>query len=426
MILARYSLIILFMAACLLSRGQQLKIGQTLPGLEFSHVINHSSSTLKLADYKGKLVIFDFWGTGCSACIKAFPKIDTLQKQFEGRVQFILVNKESEDSTRRFLQRKTKIKLPSVPCITGDKVLHRYLPHVYVPHHVWLDGNRKILAITDGHNATAKHISEALAGESISLHQKKEIWRKDYSKPLIAEADSELVKTPFYYSFLMPEVPALVNARSLWPNRVVLNRKSVLQLVEIAFNEGTGNKFLYPGTVALQVKDSAAFLWPEAGDELDQWHRKHSYYYELSVPPSMKNRLYKFMQQDLVRFFNLEVRIEKQPVKTLVLLRTSTQDKLKTRGGKPGGSLFVDIQPEKFLQNKPFERLSAFLGIWAENLHLPFMDETGYNGNIDIALSTDILNSQDLAGLRKELAKYDLDLKEENRSADVLVIKEKE
>jgi thiol-disulfide isomerase/thioredoxin len=41
-----------------------------------------SDKTLQLSDYKGKVVILDFWNTSCAPCIKFLPKMKELQAEF--------------------------------------------------------------------------------------------------------------------------------------------------------------------------------------------------------------------------------------------------------------------------------------------------------------------------------------------------------
>ena len=77
------------------SKAQCLNIGDPVPDLKLE-VSNYFKNNLSFSELKGKLVILDFWSHICVNCIKSFPLIDSLQKQFAGRIQIILVNQESK------------------------------------------------------------------------------------------------------------------------------------------------------------------------------------------------------------------------------------------------------------------------------------------------------------------------------------------
>lgn len=48
--------------------------------------------TIKLSDYKGKIVIIDFWATWCPPCRKGIPDLIEIQKEFKDKVVVIGVS----------------------------------------------------------------------------------------------------------------------------------------------------------------------------------------------------------------------------------------------------------------------------------------------------------------------------------------------
>jgi len=55
-----------------------LSIGDTVPDITIANVYNYRSSTIRLSDLKGKLVILDFWSTWCTnlyCCIPGIAKV---------------------------------------------------------------------------------------------------------------------------------------------------------------------------------------------------------------------------------------------------------------------------------------------------------------------------------------------------------------
>src|SRR5215468_1833721 len=39
----------------------------------------------KLADFRGKILVVDFWATNCGACVRLVPKLASLSRQYRGK-----------------------------------------------------------------------------------------------------------------------------------------------------------------------------------------------------------------------------------------------------------------------------------------------------------------------------------------------------
>jgi len=50
-----------------------------------------------LEDYRGKPVLLNFWATWCVPCAAEMPLLNTMQKQYEGKVLFIAASIDDED-----------------------------------------------------------------------------------------------------------------------------------------------------------------------------------------------------------------------------------------------------------------------------------------------------------------------------------------
>lgn len=51
----------------------------------------------KLADYRGKPVVLNFWATWCVPCATEMPLLDEMQKRYQGRVVFIAASVDFDD-----------------------------------------------------------------------------------------------------------------------------------------------------------------------------------------------------------------------------------------------------------------------------------------------------------------------------------------
>lgn len=58
-------------------------IGKPAPAFVGKFALN--GKNLSLADYKGKVVLIDFWAVWCGPCIRAFPALSALQEEFKGK-----------------------------------------------------------------------------------------------------------------------------------------------------------------------------------------------------------------------------------------------------------------------------------------------------------------------------------------------------
>jgi len=66
-------------------------------------------STFKLADFRGKVLVVDFWQTNCAPCIKLLPKLANLSRQYRDKgVEVVgLTSDEKSDQSNvvKFLKR---------------------------------------------------------------------------------------------------------------------------------------------------------------------------------------------------------------------------------------------------------------------------------------------------------------------------------
>lgn len=406
-----------------------LKVGDKVPDITISNVINYKTSSLKLSDFKGKLLILDFWATWCGACLKSIPKTDSLQKEFERKVVFLSVTYQTDKEVDAYLTRLEQLK-PNVtarihPRIVEDKVLHQLFPHTSLPHYVWIDGNGIIKAISEFQAVTSTNISFLLEKGFINTSVKNDDPFIPYDKeiPILSNLGGNVPKI-VYQTLLSGYSPGLQGGMDILPASDTHSRKIILRNVPLTWHYraayGAGKKWFGDASMILEVKDLSKLEYPKTGD-YNNWIRENGFCYELQLPKAHDNRVYLQMQEDLKRSFpEYEAFTELRKHKVLALVRTSDTDKIASKGGQANYK-FSGLRAS--MQNMSLNMLTSQLSIlFLQNLPIPIVNDTGYRGKADLEIDADL---SDLKALNRELQKYDLQFIEKEKEIEILVIRER-
>jgi len=425
---------------------KEIIIGDKCPDVELTNIINYKTTKARISDFKGKLLILDFWATFCVPCIGMFPKTDSLEKKFDHRVEFMPVTSERKEDVSFILDRIKKAKNISVTSATGDTILNALFRHTYIPHYVWINSEGKVIAITGLGEINIVNIQRALEGGTdfqlpvkidapeISVDIRKPVFV--VSNPIKKENEIQLQKVEeknlMYYSVLTKWGGIGSGGSRRDSFRIVATRNSIGGLYRTALGRAQ-YKYIFMNSTLWDVKDSSishfndelllAMPTGPAGQSLKtNWFNENGFNYELQVPRLMEMRQKKFdiMAEDLNRYFGalygINGKIEKRKVKCLVMIRTSNEEKLKTQG------VVAERMGTQFgwsLKNVPLEVLINDLRRPLQ-MFPPLVDETAYTGNIDIELNC---NLSKLDELNRELGRYGLQLIEAEREIDMIVIK---
>jgi peroxiredoxin len=67
---------------------------------------------LRLSDYRGKVVVLDFWATWCEPCKQEIPHLIDLQSKYAQRVQVLGISMDDDDKPVRTFQQQYKMNYP--------------------------------------------------------------------------------------------------------------------------------------------------------------------------------------------------------------------------------------------------------------------------------------------------------------------------
>jgi thiol-disulfide isomerase/thioredoxin len=410
----------------------KLKAGDKMPSAELHNMINYPTKTLKFSDHKPKLIILDFWSSDCGPCIKFWPTAIKLQEEFGQDLQFILVNsKENQKQVQRFLERRKRIDgfYMNLPISCRDSTIWKNFDGGILPRYVWLRPDGSVESITDGKNMTRENISKWLTSGPFSMDQVDE--RKFYDvrpdAPIFVNGNGgERSSDDFLLSSTITKGQTDNYASAnifYYPDAgysITITNNSIIGLYGTAYNNRLREfdylDFLPLGRIELIANDTAKYYW---GGSLGL----NAYNYQLiSKRPKTRQELFAIMQQDLQRYFGLDVKWEKRVKKCVVISMydSSLATRTKSLGFEAklrGGDLIIDS-----LNVRTLTTLMEIGTYYYRKARYPIVDETGYKGVITGIREK--VNSYDPATLDKIFMKHGLRFKFEMREVDVLVLRE--
>lgn len=139
--------------------------GDSIPDVALDF-FNYKKPAGRLSEFKDDYVLLDFWRISCTPCIKAMPKIDSLQQQFAALRVFLVsaANDNRLNELEEFYARKKESMpwLQRLPMIYHDSLICKYINLQSLPTYVWI---RKgvLWDITGGDGLTADKIRDFLA-----------------------------------------------------------------------------------------------------------------------------------------------------------------------------------------------------------------------------------------------------------------------
>jgi thiol-disulfide isomerase/thioredoxin len=402
-----------------------LKVGDKIPNLYLGKFLDDPFSKLKISDIKAKLIILDFWNTHCTVCLTGMPKMDSIQKKFKGQVKIFAITYNTAKQVNQLFE-KIKINKPGFPIIVQDSVFNSLFPHNGDPLHVWIDKNGVVIAITFHFNTNFETIDQYLNGVDPHLSRRWDFgFNPDYN--LVSEPNSALLALSTNYSVLFRglneyTIETYIRVEN---ERIQLTNATLLTLYGLAYNNEVYGFSVDPfnirrnNRIILEVKNQVPFIPPSEESKLSDWIKNYVVSYELKFPDGNQNVKYRYMQEDLHRYFPFNAEIEKRKVKCLVLVNTSDQKFLKVKDST--SFPLMEYKPDKSfaIQNMPVSALVAELIYSNPSLNVPIVDETNFKFNIDINIKSSLSN---IESLKSELRQHGLDLVEKEKEIDMLII----
>jgi peroxiredoxin len=126
--------------------AQDRLMGQPAPDFDLAKI---DGTPCRLADYRGNVLILDFWASWCGPCIQSMPRMLEISREYRDLgVELVLVNvEETEDRVRVFLEKREI--MPTVALDTDGSIAKQFAVQA-IPQTVVIDRDGTIAKILVG------------------------------------------------------------------------------------------------------------------------------------------------------------------------------------------------------------------------------------------------------------------------------------
>lgn len=409
-----------------LTSVKALKIGDKIPDIFLGKALNYSKNTIKSSDLKSKLTILDFWNTHCAVCIRQFPKLHKIQEEFKDQLSIMTVglNFPGMNDIEEFVLRKGRgtrleLNLPTV-IIDHDSELLKLFPNSSMPHEVWIDSNRIVVAITDHRAVTTQNIKRFLTGEKLNIPEKKVEKSVAGENTFLISKPANIGSSSVYGSLFSKKIEnyrneAIQILKTDTNYRIYCVNQSVLTAYQhlYAKNHPWLDQMISNARIIFEDNDKPFFdninvVEVSRMDNFDyaRYEDKNRFCYESYVPNSYTEKeVYQSIVSDFDKFFSIRSVIEKRKVKCFVIVGTPNISQILAAKGRSNPSDGDSGNLVQLLDKIGFGK--------------PILDET--EGKLDL-ITVYLPITKDLAVIQKCLLGYGLKLVETEREIDVLVL----
>lgn len=408
---------------------KSLTIGDTVPESfwEFEHSIYANSKITKqsLSNYKGKLLLLDFWASWCGACIASFPKLEIIKNQFPNQLNILKVSYQAlEQITRPF---ENDVKENGKPTydhttILNDEILKTIFPYKVLPHFVWINAEGKVAAITSSEQVTIENVKKAISSVDYKMVPKID---QDTRKPLYLSKEFPENNQLLSYSILFKgkNYGLSHGVKENFNNLGILSGKTftnlpLIELYEYGAIIGLFRKMGEVYSVKRRVIDiEKPELIVKNYNQASSFNDSDYYSYTNWFPETQIARLENLILEDLNIKSGYYGSIEKRVIPCLVITKLNKNDSwVNSTTVKLLDAGIVDDNKRHY-KNYPYKNFIGQLNSF-EKIDELIIDGTGYNGNVDFILTKDA----DKETLIKELKVYGLTLQSELVEQNVFVL----
>ena len=161
-----------FLCLCEGVAGQRGPIGEKCPDVLVERFLSGSGGR-QLSCFWEKPLLLHFWNTGCSSAEDYLLFIDSVEKNYRGRLEVLLVSYENSVLVEEFFRGVALSGDFRFQTVVADSALNNLFPHRTEPHDVWIDAGGVVKAITGHTQITGENLEKFIGGGRLCLLEKK-------------------------------------------------------------------------------------------------------------------------------------------------------------------------------------------------------------------------------------------------------------
>lgn len=414
--------------------GHEIGIGEKVPDILFDKMLNYPLTQTSLHELNSKPIIVEFWHQYCSVCRGELPKLNALYQQYKDSVQFLMVTFQSEALTKEFMQQQASVGKPILlPLAVEDTLLRKTFGHDGDPHVVWISKEGVVQAISTHTALTKEHIAQWLREKNIKLALKSNQKDFDADKLLFSNKNNDQQNAVIFRSMItgyidsIPAYPFHITNEA-GKTKLLITNATLDQMFKECYMRYDTSTIKYLDVdwmnkhLLYKTKDSSTTAnWTNSYnsgyDALEYFQRNHMYCYELVLPGRRTDaEMAAYALKDLERSFHINPSFQKETIKGLALVRINKEEKFKSKG----------IDPSKDRPVQDSVMIIHNIGMWSLvnvlnlNYNFPFVvDETGYQGKVDIAIP---FQKNNIGLIKQKLREYGLDLMPKEFNLPMIVL----
>jgi len=393
------------------AQSSALKVGDKVPNIKFTNVLNYKSQSLQLSDFKDKVVVLDFWATWCGACIEEMPELSQLKRTIGDRLEIISVTTQPALVITNFLKKNDLARNQHLIIATDDVTLSKLFPHVLVPHFVWISPGGTYLGATTQQDLNANTINQIFNfGHADFKDFKNDNLTFDPNKPLFQNGNGG--SPPLRYRCILtgyePGLPSTLGIRN-----------DSLGTIIRATNVGLNSLILRALGVSSTLFGRNRFYVDKQLDTLiNSTERSTLFCFELYEQGFDRESAQKEMLSYLESYFHFKAVLQRRLIRCLILKSIGDHARLAYNGKDSTDNLSDRTSSKKVIRGEDITSFSAFLDHSAG--FMPVINETGLTSRV--SMDFDEVEADNIDVLNRQLLKYGLQLKEEQRPLNIIAV----